>query len=49
MDKIILQIDSTCGNCNCELPKGTACYSDEFEDIRCMDCYENELYGEIYG
>lgn len=49
MEKIITQKDELCGNCGCELPKGTTCYSDESEDVRCVDCYDNDLRGEIYG
>ena len=49
MEKIILQIDSTCGNCGCELPKGSKAYSDGFDNLRCPDCYEDEMQGETYG
>jgi hypothetical protein len=49
MKKIITQKDEICGHCGFELPKGTICYSDEFEEIRCVDCYEDEFMGETYG
>lgn len=49
MKKIISQKLEICGNCGCEIPKGEDCYSDEFEDIRCIECYENEMQGETYG
>ncbi len=49
MEKIIAQKDELCGNCGCEIPKGTMCFSDESEDIRCTDCRQDEMQGEIYG
>ena len=49
MDKIIIQTDSLCGNCGCELPKGSWAYSDGFDDLRCDDCYDNDQLGENYN
>ena len=40
MDKIILQSDSLCSECGCELPKGSFAYTDGYDNLRCVDCYE---------
>lgn len=49
MKKIIAQKEELCGNCGTEIEKGESCYSDEFDDVRCVDCYEFDLQGDIYG
>jgi hypothetical protein len=49
MEKIILQKDDTCGECGSELPKGSSAYSDGFDNLRCIDCYDNDYLGENYG
>ena len=51
--KIITQYDITCGECGCDLPKGSWCYLDEVEGAKCEECNEEEcnerdMFGETY-
>jgi hypothetical protein len=49
MDRFITQKDEICGECGFELPKGSPCFTDPYDNLRCIDCYEDEMQGEIYG
>ena len=49
MEKFITQKDEVFGECGEELYTGTYAYTDNYENVRCVDCYEKNYIGETYG
>lgn len=44
LQEIITQVDSQCGNCGDELPKGSRCYIKNYYDkTYCLGCVAEEL------